>query len=100
MIKLEQISKVYSSGECAVEALKGITLEIEQGEYIAIMGRSGSGKSTLLNILGGMDTLTKGEYYYNEISVHALKAGELHRFRKEHVSFIFQQFALMNHYTV
>lgn len=100
MIKLEQISKVYSSGECAVEALKGITLEIEQGEYIAIMGRSGSGKSTLLNILGGMDTLTKGEYYYNELSVHALKAGELHRFRKEHVSFIFQQFALMNHYTV
>lgn len=100
MIKLEQICKVYSNGECSVDALKGINLNIEQGDYIAIMGRSGSGKSTLLNIIGGMDTLTTGEYYYEDIAVHALKQGDLHRFRKEHVSFIFQQFALMNHYTV
>ena len=64
------------------------------------MGTSGSGKSTLLNILGGMDTLTTGEYYYNDIAVHKLKGNALHNFRKENVSFIFQQFALMKHYTV
>ena len=100
MIKLNQVSKTYYNGDCPTHALRGIDLQIEQGEYIAIMGTSGSGKSTLLNIIGGMDNLTEGEYYYNDIAVHELKNHALHLFRKEHVSFIFQQFALMNQYTV
>lgn len=100
MITLSQVTKTYYNGECPTPALKGIDLTVEDGEYIAIMGTSGSGKSTLLNIIGGMDTLTEGEYFYNDISVHQLKGNELHQFRKEHVSFVFQQFALMNHYTV
>lgn len=100
MIKLNQVSKTYYNGDFPTHALRGIDLQIEQGEYIAIMGTSGSGKSTLLNIIGGMDNLTEGEYYYNDIAVHELKNHALHLFRKEHVSFIFQQFALMNQYTV
>lgn len=100
MITLQNINKIYQSGESATHALKGINLTINQGEYLAIMGSSGSGKSTLLNIMGGMDTITDGEYFYDDIPVHELKAKELHLFRKNHVSFIFQQFALMNHYTV
>lgn len=100
MITLSQVTKTYYNGECPTPALKGIDLTVEDGEYIAIMGTSGSGKSTLLNIIGGMDTLTEGEYFYNDIPVHQLKGNELHQFRKEHVSFVFQQFALMNHYTV
>ena len=100
MITLSQVTKTYYNGECPTPALKGINLTVEDGEYIAIMGTSGSGKSTLLNIIGGMDTLTEGEYFYNDIPVHELKGNELHQFRKEHVSFVFQQFALMNHYTV
>lgn len=100
MMKLNQVSKTYYNGDCPTHALRGIDLQIEQGEYIAIMGTSGSGKSTLLNIIGGMDNLTEGEYYYNDIAVHELKNHALHLFRKEHVSFIFQQFALMNQYTV
>ena len=100
MITLSQVTKTYYNGECPTPALMGINLTVEDGEYIAIMGTSGSGKSTLLNIIGGMDTLTEGEYFYNDIPVHELKGNELHQFRKEHVSFVFQQFALMNHYTV
>ena len=100
MIQLKNVTKVYETGGVKTPALNGISLDIKDGEYISIMGTSGSGKSTLLNILGGMDTLTTGEYYYNDIAVHKLKGNALHNFRKENVSFIFQQFALMKHYTV
>ena len=100
MIQLKNVTKVYETGGVKTPALNGISLDIKDGEYRSIMGTSGSGKSTLLNILGGMDTLTTGEYYYNDIAVHKLKGNALHNFRKENVSFIFQQFALMKHYTV
>lgn len=100
MITLEKVVKTYYNGDCPTPALKGIDLTIEAGEYVAIMGASGSGKSTLLNIIGGMDTLTEGAYHYNDIAVHELKGNDLHLFRKQHVSFVFQQFALMNRYTV
>ncbi len=100
MINLKQVTKTYCNGDCETPALRGIDLSIENGDYIAIMGTSGSGKSTLLNIIGGMDRLTSGEYYYNDIPVHKLSSNELHLFRKNHVSFVFQQFALMNQYSV
>ena len=100
MIRLNNVRKTYVTGDVSTAALNGISLEIEDGAYISIMGTSGSGKSTLLNILGGMDRLTEGEYFYNDIAVHELKENELHNFRTENVGFIFQQFALMKHYTI
>lgn len=100
MITLTDVTKIYKSDGCETQALKGISLEIKDGEWISIVGTSGSGKSTLLNLIGCMDTLTEGSYVFNDIEVHKLKGNELHTFRKENVSFIFQHFALMNHYTV
>lgn len=100
MIRLEKITKTYTTGGVDTYALKEVNLEVQQGEYLAIMGKSGSGKSTLLNILGGMDTMTSGEYWFGDIAVHKLSRRELHQFRKKQVSFVFQQFALMNRYTV
>ena len=72
MIRLNNVRKTYVTGDVSTAALNGISLEIEDGAYISIMGTSGSGKSTLLNILGGMDRLTEGEYFYNDIAVHEL----------------------------
>lgn len=67
---------------------------------ISVMGASGSGKSTLLNMLGCMDQFDSGEYFYGDIEVHNLEKSKLHQFRKKHIAFVFQQFALMNQYTV
>lgn len=100
MITLNNIKKIYSIGENKTVAVNGISMTIEQGEFVSIMGASGSGKSTLLNVIGCMDTLSQGEYFYNDVPVHSLKGSRLHKFRKNHVSFVFQNFALMNHYTV
>ena len=100
MIELRNIVKIYDTEGVKTEALRGIDLKIDMGEYVAIMGASGSGKSTLLHILGGMDKATSGEYLYNNIRVNELKESKLHEFRKNNVSFIFQNFALMKYYTV
>ena len=100
MIKLENVVKIYDSQGVKTNALNGISLEIKEGEMIAIMGPSGSGKSTLLNIIGCMDKLTSGKYIYDECEVSSLKASELNAFRKKHISFVFQNFALMKDYTV
>ena len=80
--------------------MNGINLTIEQGEFIAVMGTSGSGKSTLLHILGCMDRLTEGQYFFHDVEVSSLSQGKWHDFRKKHISFVFQNFALMNHYSV
>ncbi|MCR5608566.1 MAG: ABC transporter ATP-binding protein [Lachnospiraceae bacterium] len=99
MIELKNIKKIYSKDGISTEALKDISLSIEKGEMIAIMGRSGSGKTTLLNILGCMDTLTEGEYIFNDEHVEKLSLKQMDMFRKDHISFVFQNFALMNQYT-
>ena len=100
MIKLIHVKKDYTEGGVITNALKDINLEVKDGEFVAIMGASGSGKSTLLHILGGMDKLTSGEYYYNDEAVHDMSMGRLNIFRRDHVSFVFQNAALMKYYTV
>lgn len=100
MINLENASKKYSFGGIHTYALKQINIEINHNDFIAIMGASGSGKSTLLHILGGMDRLTDGVYKYNNDIVSAFSKNKLQQFRKENISFIFQNFALMSKYSV
>lgn len=100
MIKLTDVTKIYGTEENGTKALDNVSLTINDGEMIAIMGTSGSGKSTLINLLGGMDILTSGTYLYNDTDVGHMKLSELHKFRKNNISFVFQHFALMNHYTV
>lgn len=100
MIKLENVTKDYVSESACTHALRGINLEISKGEFIAIMGTSGSGKSTLLHILGGMDNLTSGKYQFENEIVSDYNFAKLQQFRKKYISFVFQNFALMNKYTV
>lgn len=100
MIKLEKIIKDYGGKDNVTHALRGIDLTIEDGEFVAIVGASGSGKSTLLNIIGAMDTATSGRYLFDEKCITELSKRELDRFRKEYISFVFQDFALMDKYTV
>lgn len=100
MICMKDITKDYVVQKQVTHALRGIDISVESGEMIAIMGPSGSGKSTLLNILGGMDSATSGTYIFNGENVGKLSKDRLHRFRRENISFVFQNFALMDKYSV
>lgn len=100
MIKLENVTKDYINGKNCTKALRGINLNIKEGSFAAIVGTSGSGKSTLLNILGGMDNVTDGKYYFYDELVSEYNFAKLQKFRKEKISFVFQNFALMNQYSV
>lgn len=100
MIELTDVKKDYGKGDYCTHALQGITMKVEQGEYVAIVGTSGSGKSTLLHIIGGMDQLTSGVYRFADEVVSDYSLSKLQDFRKRNISFIFQNFALMNKYTV
>lgn len=99
MIKVENVTKIYDIKVDNKKALDDISLTIDDGEFVAIMGPSGSGKSTLLNIIGCMDTLTEGTYKVDDIEVSALNKSDTHKFRKENIGFVFQHFALMDYYT-
>lgn len=100
MIKLNGIVKTYKIENQEFHALDGVNLEVKEGEMLAVMGPSGSGKSTMLNIIGGMDTASSGEYWFDDVNVSSLSNKALHGFRRNNVSFVFQHFALMNQYTV
>ena len=99
MIRIENVSKVYDMGRVQVEALRGVDLEIERGEYAAILGPSGSGKSTLMHILGCLDTPSKGQYKLDDRSVEKLTRNELAHVRSEKIGFVFQSFNLLAHAT-
>jgi len=99
MIKVENVTKIYDIKVDNKKALDDISLTIDDGEFVAIMGPSGSGKSTLLNIIGCMDTVTEGTYKVDDIEVSALNKSDTHKFRKENIGFVFQHFALMDYYT-
>lgn len=95
MITLSDIKKSYTIGKEEVEVLKGIDLNIRQGEFTAIMGPSGSGKSTLMNMIGCLDRPTSGEYYLNDVLISQYDEKELARVRNESIGFVFQQFQLL-----
>ena len=89
------LRKVYGEGAAAVHALRGVDLEIPEGEFVVLLGASGSGKSTLLNILGGLDRASEGEVYFRDRELSAMTDTELTRYRRDHVGFVFQFYNLM-----
>ena len=95
MIRLDKITKIYDAKVENKKVLDEVSLTIDNGEFVAIMGPSGSGKSTLLNIIGCMDSVTDGSYYVDDIEVSRLNKSDIHRFRKKNIGFVFQHFALM-----
>ncbi|MFJ7075538.1 ABC transporter ATP-binding protein [Streptomyces sp. NPDC098781] len=94
-VRAVEVSKTYSSGAVAVQALKGISLDVPQSRFVGIMGPSGSGKSTLMHCLAGLDTLDSGEVFIGEQEITRLSDKKLTRLRLEHVGFIFQSFNLV-----
>jgi putative ABC transport system ATP-binding protein len=95
IIRLEGVRKIYGDGDDQVQALRGITMELEAGDYAAIMGPSGSGKSTLMHILGCLDVPTEGEYTLAGTPVSQMSSRELARIRNKRVGFVFQTFNLL-----
>jgi len=100
MIEVRNITKVYNSGANSLEALKGVSFTIKDGEFVAIMGPSGSGKSTLMHILGALDTPTSGTYILDGQDVSTLTEDELADIRQDKIGFVFQSFNLLPRTTV
>jgi putative ABC transport system ATP-binding protein len=95
VVKAEEVTRRYGSGETAVDALRGVTLGVDPGKLTAVMGPSGSGKSTLMNLIGCLDTPTKGSYLLNSKEVASMNDDELARIRNEEIGFVFQTFNLL-----
>ncbi len=95
VIDIRDITKTYQMGELSLQVLKGISLEVKQGEFVSIMGPSGSGKSTLMNILGALDQPTSGEYFLDGVDVSKLSEADLARIRNKKIGFVFQNFNLL-----
>ena len=95
LIETQDLWKTYTMGDEEIHALRGVTIQIEKGEYVAIMGPSGSGKSTLMNLIGCLDTPSKGTYLLNGKEVSTMNDNELARIRNEEIGFVFQTFNLL-----
>jgi len=91
----KNLRKIYGTGPAAVHALRGVDLEIPEGEIVVLLGPSGSGKSTLLNIIGGLDRGTDGQVFFRDQELSAMNDTELTRYRRDHVGFVFQFYNLM-----
>jgi putative ABC transport system ATP-binding protein len=100
MLKLHNLYKVYRTDEVETVALNGVNLEIEQGDFVAIMGPSGCGKSTLLNIIGMLDDLSEGDYWFFDENVGPYSESQRSSLRKQNIGFIFQSFNLIEELTV
>lgn len=100
MLRLNNVSKQHGHDGIVTFAIKNISLTIQQGEMIAFMGPSGSGKSTLLNILGCLDSLSEGEYFFDSMLISSKTNKELAELRNSQIGFVFQNFALLQEYTV
>jgi putative ABC transport system ATP-binding protein len=95
LIELRGITKIYGSGSAAFAALRGVDLDIDGGEFVAVMGPSGSGKSTVMNLIGCLDTPTGGTYHYQGVAVQALSRDQRALLRRHHLGFVFQGFHLL-----
>jgi putative ABC transport system ATP-binding protein len=99
VVKIEEIHKIYESGEIPVHAVRGVSLDIHRGEFVALMGASGSGKSTLMNLLGCLDRPTRGRYLLDGVDVSHLDKNELADIRNQKLGFVFQGFNLLSRTT-
>ena len=95
ILKLEHVDKEYGQKESMVSALRDVNIQVEKGEFIAIVGTSGSGKSTLLNLIGGLDNPTNGKIYVNNKELSELNSSELTKYRRRNIGFVFQNYSLM-----
>jgi putative ABC transport system ATP-binding protein len=95
VLRVQGLTKIYRMGEIAVQALRGIDLQLISGEFLVLLGPSGSGKSTLLNILGGLDVPTTGQVFYHDQELTHASEGDLTRYRRHHVGFVFQFYNLI-----
>jgi putative ABC transport system ATP-binding protein len=95
VIKLREVAKTYAIGDIEVHALRGVSLTVERGDFVAIMGASGSGKSTLMNIIGCLDVPSRGWYWLDGVDVRTLDEGDLSRVRSRKIGFVFQSFNLI-----
>lgn len=100
ILKTKNVKKVFKNGQFELEVLKGIDLEVNEGDITVLLGTSGSGKTTFLNAISGLDKASSGEIYVNDININELNDKQLTKFRRENISFIFQQYNLIKDLTV
>lgn len=100
MISMRNVKKIYRGIDIEKIALDNVSVTINKGEFVAIMGKSGTGKSTLLNLIGCLDNISEGEYYLDDINVGTAGSLKLDKIRKNKISFIFQNYELLDNYTI